>query len=239
MAFDLTILTIIGFVIEIFLIKFGASVLIGAPFMGITLLIVFLSVARWNLWGLITAPIMAGAVWIGGIMVDIPYLRAVYDWRVYLSLVAGLMGVGLNVILFKKFGTKKVFNDSWITVLVVVITYAVVCGIQTVVYSLITYPDAQNMYYYFNSKNYDLRYYGAMGIVYNLLGLVIAIVGSLIFRSQGVLCNAKQKLLDDKKNAELDKEFDKFKIEESACDEEDVGEESKQDEEADVDLREK
>lgn len=239
MAFDLTILTIIGFVIEIFLIKFGASVLIGAPFMGITLLIVFLSVTRWNLWGLITAPIMAGAVWIGGIMVDIPYLRAVYDWRVYLSLVIGLMGVGLNVILFKKFGTKKVLNDSWITVLVVVITYAVVCGIQTVVYSLITYPDAQNMYYYFNSKNYDLRYYGAMGIVYNLLGLVIAIVGSLIFRSQGVLCNAKQKLLDDKKNAELDKEFDKFKIEESACDEEDVGEESKQDEEADVNLREK
>ena len=83
MAFDLTILTIIGFVIEIFLIKFGAAVFIGAPFMGITLLIVFLAVARWNLWGLITAPIMAGAVWIGGIMVEIPYLKAVYDWRVY------------------------------------------------------------------------------------------------------------------------------------------------------------
>ncbi len=239
MAFDLTILTIIGFAIEIFLIKFGASVLIGAPFMGITLLIVFLSVVRWNLWGLITAPIMAGAVWLGGIWIDIPYLRAVYDWRVYISLVIGLMSVGLNVILFKKFGTKKVLNDSWITVLVVVITYAIVCGVQTLIYSLITYPDAQNMIYYFNSKNYDLRYYGAMGIVYNLLGLVIAVVGSLIFRSQGVLCNAKQKLLDDKKNAELDKEFDKFKIEESACDEEVVGEDSKQEEDADVNLREK
>ena len=239
MAFDLTILTIIGFAIEIFLIKFGASVFIGAPFMGITLLIVFLSVVRWNLWGLITAPIMAGAVWLGGIWIDIPYLRAVYDWRVYISLVIGLMCVGLNVILFKKFGTKKVLNDSWITVLVVVITYAVVCGVQTLIYSLITYPDAQNMIYYFNSKNYDLRYYGAMGIVYNLLGLVIAVVGSLIFRSQGVLCNAKQKLLDDKKNAELDREFDKFKIEESACDEEVVGEDSKQEEDADVNLREK
>ena len=239
MAFDLTILTIIGFVIEIFLIKFGASVFIGAPFMGITLLIVFLAVARWNLWGLITAPIMAGAVWVGGIMVDIPYLKAVYDWRVYVSLVTGLMCVGLNVILFKKFGTKRVFSDSWITVLVVFITYVVVCGVQTLVYSLITYPDAENMIYYFNSKNYDLRYYGAMGIVYNLLGLVVAIVGSLIFRSQGVLCNAKQKLLDDKKNAELEREFDKFKIEESACDEEVVGEESKQEEVADVNLQEK
>ncbi len=239
MAFDLTILTIIGFVIEIFLIKFGASVFIGAPFMGITLLIVFLSVARWNLWGLITAPIMAGAVWIGGIMVDIPYLKAVYDWRVYVSLIVGLMCVGLNVILFKRFGTKKVFKDSWITVLVVFITYIIVCGVQTVIYSLITYPDAGNMIYNFKGENYNLRYYGAMGIVYNLLGLVIAVVGSLIFRSQGVLCNAKQKLLDDKKNAELDREFDKFKIEESACDEEVVGEESKQDEEADSDLLEK
>ncbi len=239
MAFDLTILTIIGFVIEIFLIKFGASVFIGAPFMGITLLIVFLAVARWNLWGLITAPIMAGAVWIGGIMVDIPYLKAVYDWRVYVSLIVGLMCVGLNVILFKRFGTKKVFKDSWITVLVVFITYIIVCGVQTVIYSLITYPDAGNMIYNFKGENYNLRYYGAMGIVYNLLGLVIAVVGSLIFRSQGVLCNAKQKLLDDKKNAELDREFDKFKIEESACDEEVVGEESKQDEEADSDLLEK
>jgi hypothetical protein len=68
---------------------------------------------------------------------------------------------------------------------------------------------------------------------------VIAVVGSLIFRSQGVLCNAKQKLLDDKKNAELDREFDKFKIEECACDEEVVGEESKQEEDADLNLREK
>ena len=125
------------------------------------------------------------------------------------------------------------------TVLVVLATYVVVCGVQTLVYSLITYPDAQNMIYNFNGKNYDLRYYGAMGVVYNLLGLVIAIVGSLIFRSQGVLCNAKQKLLDDKKNAELDREFDKFKIEESTCDEEVVGEESKQEEDADVNLREK
>ena len=53
------------------------------------------------------------------------------------------------------------------------------------------------------------------GFIYNLIALVILTVGTLIFRSQGIVCNVKQKFIDDKRNALLDEEDKKFSIEEA------------------------
>jgi DNA-binding transcriptional MerR regulator len=44
--------------------------------------------------------------------------------------------------------------------------------------------------------------------------LAIAVVGILILRSQGVATNVVEKLVDDKKNAELDAKDRHFRIEE-------------------------
>ena len=57
------------------------------------------------------------------------------------------------------------------------------------------------------------------GMLYNLFGLTIAVIGLLILRSQGAVSNVKQKLIDDKKNAELDRIDMNFRIKELLVDE--------------------
>jgi hypothetical protein len=57
--------------------------------------------------------------------------------------------------------------------------------------------------------------YGENVYVYNLLSLVVTIVGIFILRSQGIVCNVKQRFIDDKKNAELDETFNRFSISEA------------------------
>ena len=112
MVFDLFILTAIGFVLEIFAVKFSGAVFKCAPSAAISLLIVFVAVVRWNWWGLLSVPFMALGVYLGGVNMDyFDYLRAVYDWRMYLSSAAGLSMIGLNSIFFIKFKTKKIINN--------------------------------------------------------------------------------------------------------------------------------
>ena len=41
--------------------------------------------------------------------------------------------------------------------------------------------------------------------MYNLVGLAVLLVGFFIFRVQGVICNVKDRLIDEARNRELDR----------------------------------
>jgi hypothetical protein len=58
----------------------------------------------------------------------------------------------------------------------------------------------QNEYVYY-------AYYIEQGFIYNLFGLIVCFVGSFIFRSQGIINNAVDKLVDDKKLADAEAEY--------------------------------
>jgi hypothetical protein len=54
-------------------------------------------------------------------------------------------------------------------------------------------------------KNYCQ--YIEQGFLYNLFGLAVAAIGVFVLRSQGVIVNAVDKLIDDKKLVEAEEEY--------------------------------
>ncbi len=223
MLFDLATILVVSFILELICVKFGTTVFYGTPFICISFFAVFLAVVRWNLWGLIIIPFIAIATIIGGRWSELPYLAAVYDYRIYISIILGLSTIGLNVILFRFVGTDKVLV-SWLRILgLIVLDYLLFSLVQVVVYRLLTsHTLAKNAVeiYEVVKKNgdvveYNLCKYGEGGFIYDLFGLVVTIVGTLVLRSQGVVCNAKQRSIEDRKNAELDRlDRENFTIEE-------------------------
>ena len=227
MAQDLIVLVIIGGILEVFVTKYATVVFNGAPFMCVSLLIVFLAVARWNLWGLVVAPIMSVLAMLGGMWSESPAIAKVYDWHMFLATTVGLLAIGFNVILFRKVTTKKVVSSYIYLALLMLLDYVVVCGIQFLVYRLAcagTLTHSGEIVFTYMKKGADgiekvvtenVCFYGENMLVFNLFSLAILFVGAFILRSQGILCNVKQRFIDDKKNAELDNEFNKFVISET------------------------
>ena len=228
MAQDLIMLTIIGGLLEVFTTKFATVVFNGTPFTCISLLIVFLAVARWNLWGLLTIPLIALTTMLGGMWSEAPYLAQVYDWHMYLATMISLCAVGINVIFYVKFTTKKVMSSIIYILLLVALDYVLVCGIQFVAYRLLcsgTLSEPGMISFTYNHLNEktgltevitdNLCKYGENTAIYNLFGLAILAVGVFILRSQGIVCNVKQRFIDDKINADLDRADLKFTISEA------------------------
>lgn len=224
MAIDLTIMLVLGVVLDFFLAMISLVVLGNyvMPASLVSMLIIFIAVARWDGYGLVLSPILPlgvifGACTIGG------YFKAVYsfqtDWQFYLSIVLGYLSFGVNILFYKKFGTKKMLNETWKVILLILLNYALFCGVQYLSYTLLTLgKENELIYQYVNSKNETVTYLiydkPRNGFIYNLLGLAIMFIGVFIFRSQGIVCNVKQKFIDDKRNAELDEADRKFTIEE-------------------------
>lgn len=225
MIIDLIMLSLIGFVLEMLLIRFlPGLVLPGTAFVFTSLLILFMSVTRWNLWGLIIIPIICLAPMIGGMWIDAQRLRDIYsfqyDWQLYVSMVIGYLSLGINVLFFKK-DTRKIISSPFKMFGLVVLDYILFSIIQFIAYRLLTSNgDLLHRGQLLNSLGEDkICEYIEGGILYNLFGLTIAVVGLIILRSQGAVCNVKQKLIDDKKNAELDRIDLNFRIEEMQVDE--------------------
>ncbi|MCR5349995.1 MAG: hypothetical protein K6E20_03285 [Acholeplasmatales bacterium] len=244
MIFDLATLLIVGFILEIICVKFGTTVFFGTPFMCITFLITFIAVVRWNLWGLMIVPLLALATIIGGRWSELPYLAHVYDYKAYISIVLGLSTIGINSIFFIKFGTDKITVSFLKIVGLLLLDYVTFTIIQFISYRLMTshslLESGKIIYEYTNkndvTKSYNLCNYGENGFVYNLFALIAGIVGTLVLRSQGVVCNAKQKSVEDRKNAELDRlDRENFTIEDAVNTDESDGEtESDKDEDEDL-----
>lgn len=217
-------------------------VLTAAPTFTFGLLITFVAVARWNLWGLTVVPLMAAANLVGGHFNDLLFLAATYDWRIFVSTLLGLLTVGINVIFFKKFGTKKTIHNTMAMIGLVLLNYAMFCAVQFVVYRLLTSgnllergvieyaykmrdPETQQV----NTTILNLCKYGEGSYVYNVLGLVIAVAGLFVLRFQGVVNNVVDKFIEDKKNAELNRLDDEnFAILETS----DVSDEAKEESES-------
>ena len=223
---DLLLLTIIGGVLELFAVKFATIAINGTPFVCVSLLIVFVSVVRWNWWGLLTAPLMALTAFFGGKMSAASHYALVYDWQMYVATTVGLLTVGLNVPFFKIFTTKKIVTSPILLSIMMVVDFAIVCGVQLLVYRLCCsgtlLHSGEIIYYYDHVENgvttrmsENLCRYGEGVFIYNLIGLAVLILGVFILRSQGIVCDRKQKFVEDKINADLDREDLKFTIEEA------------------------
>lgn len=206
--------------------RFG-GIMLGTPTITISFLITIIAIIRWNLWGLIIVPLLALATTLGGSFADYGQFRAFYQFgsaynncglAIFISTICGLLTIGLDVILFKKMGTKKVVKNPFILVGMVLVNYAIFNFIQFIVYRLITaggdlFNQAQ-VIYSGTEGDFNLAIWAENGFIRNLLALAIAVVGILVLRSQGVATNVRDKLIDDKINAELDAKDRNFRIEE-------------------------
>lgn len=229
MVQDLILLTILGLFLEALTQKFVPVVLGGAPSITFALLFVFVAVTRWGLWGLLIAPVIALATWLGGSWTDLKYVAHAYDWRLYLSEVAGLLTVGVNVLFFMKHKTNKVVGSTWKLLLIILLDYLLYCLIQIAIYRIITsgspfkvgsigeyvpqitsgsYDSSGN---FIETTNYNVYVNYCLntenGFLYNLFGLGVCLVGVFILRSQGIVNNAVDKLVDDKKAAEAEAQY--------------------------------
>ncbi len=223
---DLLLLVVIGFVLESLCTKMSGFVLDAIPTTTFSLLIVFIAVVRWNLWGLTTIPILAAATILGGHFHVIKGLASVYDWKCYLSIALGLLVIGLDVIVFKKRGTKKTVRSIGWLIGIMLFNYFLYNFVQLFFYRLIAngnpFVVGESLYTVVVKHPVDgtdivSNYYMDYGVVYNLLGLAISIIGAIILRSQGVMNNVVDKLVEDKENAEmLKKDEEEFKILESS-----------------------
>ncbi len=223
---DLFLLALFGCILEALVTKFG-GIMLGTPMTTISFLIVILAVIRWNLWGLIIIPLLALATVLGGSWSDIGQYKAFYSFgsdynncglAVYISTMLGLSTIGLNVILFKIKGTKYVIKRPLLLICVILVDYVLLNVVQLLSFRLITagtLAHSATINYVGNTgESFNIAFYGETGFIKNLLGLAIAVVGILVLRSQGVATNVVEKLIDDKKNAELDARDRNFRIEE-------------------------
>ena len=222
MIVDLLVLAVIGFILEFLCVKFSGTVLYAAPSVTIALLIAFIAIARWNLWGLLICPILALATLWGGTKIEVSYMSAVYDYKLYISMVLGYLGLAINVIFFEKFSTKKVISSAGY-IGIIILDYILFCALQMLTYYVLCITTGDSGLFTYQIKENDVikeittnvQQFGMNGFVYNLLGFVILIVGGYVLRSQGVICNRKQKFIDDKENAELMAKDLNFRIEEA------------------------
>ena len=204
----------------------------------ISMLIVFVAVTRWNGYGLITVPFVSLGVILGGYLIG-GYYRAVYwfstDWQFYISIVLGYLAFGANIFIYKRYETKKFLSKTGQLIILLIIDYVLFSGIQYLAYFLLTLGNTSNMIYSYtdtagNVKQLMIVAKPTSGWVYNLFAFIVLVVGALILRSQGVIVNAKQKLIDDKRNAEFDEIDRKFSIEEVEDEESSNDESSESDE---------
>ena len=181
---DLLFLSIVGAILDGVVSSMSGLVLNAVPTATISLLIMFLCVTRWNLYGLLAAPVLALGTLIGGHFSPVVYFSATYDWRVYIAIVIAMMAFGLNVIVFKKLTTKKAISNNWMLAGIMIADYLVFNILLIFVYRLLssgnpfkmgeillTYTDYTGETPKEAVKN--LCYYIDGSFIYNLFGLGI------------------------------------------------------------------
>lgn len=222
MAIDLSFLTVIGCFLEALVSRFSGFLLDAAPTISFSLLIVYVAVARWNLWGLLPIPFLVLSTIFGGHFSELVYFSKFYsfdNWQLIVSMILGLAAIGLNVIVFMNHRTNKIMKNLWLMLLILVVDYIIYCLVQFLFYRLFTtggLSGAANIECVYktvdeNGKTVEatrnLANYVEYGFGYNLFGLVIGVVGTIVLRSQGALNNAIDKLVDDKKQREAELEY--------------------------------
>jgi hypothetical protein len=195
MLIDLTILGLVGAIIE----GVGAyscfySFAGHTPTTVVSLLTLFLAITRWNWCGLIIAPVLVFGNFIGALSIDSgdwEQYKMIFNFHYYLSNLLAISTMSFIVILFKRNGTNNVIKSTGLLV-----------GVNIGVFIL--YEVVRNASYWIIGGRY-LEIFNAG--VFDLLALVILIVGCLIIRLQGSLSNVKDKILEaNKERQERQKE---------------------------------
>ena len=185
MLIDLTILGFVGAVLEGITSYYCFYSFAGhIPTTVVSLLIFFLAVTRWNWWGLILAPVLVFGNLIGALAVDsgdLTNYKVIFDIQYFISNVIALSTTSLVVLVFKKLGTSKVIKSTGLLIATCFGIFAAYEVVRTASYWII----GGRYLEIFNST------------VFNLLSLIILIIGSLIIRLQGSLTNVKEKMLED------------------------------------------
>lgn len=202
-------LAVLGAILEGVATAMSGLALNSAPTFTISMLVLFVAIARWNLWGLMIAPILVVGTIIGGKNNFYQPMAYMYDWRIYLSSLAGLLTLGVNVAVFKKNGTKKTILNTWLMLGMVIVNYVTYNIVQYLVYYLcVAGVNGEILYHIEGKESVNVCRFAMQGFVFNLFGLAAVIVGLFILRSQGVVNNVVDKLVEDKKRAELDHYID-------------------------------
>ena len=216
---DLILLTVLGVAIEFALSKFCYLVIgVITPASYITLLVAFIAVTRWGFYGLTVVPFLVLGTVLGGMTVsETPFVSEVYkfssNWQYYVSIVLGFSAFVVNALLYKFKGTGKVISNTLLMILILIIDYVLFNVIQFISYRLLTSHNliegAISIFQYVNGSgetvSVNINSYAEKGFMYNLVGLAVLLVGFFIFRVQGVICNVKDRLIDEARNRELDR----------------------------------
>lgn len=226
MVQDLILLTVLGVLLEGLTERFASTILSGTPSVAFALFIVFFAVTRWKLWGLIIIPFLALSTWLGGSLGEIKYLADAYDWRVFVAEICGLATIGVNVVFYRKHRTQSIITTTWKVILLIIFDYVLYCTVHFIVYRLLTsgslirmgelggiykvatsHFEGDDIVTQINEEFVNYCYYIEQGFIYNLFALAVCFIGTFIFRSQGIINNAVDKLVDDKKLADAEAEY--------------------------------
>lgn len=225
MLVDLGMLIFIGCILEGLVTKVSGLVINAAPTITVGMLITFVAVMRWNLKGLLVVPFMVVANYIGGQFNDIEYLAAIYDWKLALASCIALCVVGLNVIFYKKFGTKRVMLNILAVIGLIAMNYILYNEVLRVLYRTFTSGsplvigsipfdaldyDVETESYV--ERTFNLCLFVQKAGIYNIISLCITGVGIFLLRSQGVVNNVVDKLIEDREIAKEIQNAEHFSV---------------------------
>ncbi len=187
MLIDLTILGLVGAVIE----GVGAyscfySFAGHTPTTVVSLLILFLAITRWNWFGLAIAPVLVFGNFVGALAIDpgnIEYHKEMFNFQFYISNLLAICSMSFIVVLFRKIGTNKIIKSTGLLIGVNCIVF--------IVYEVIRLAS----YWIIGGRYLEVINAG----VFDLIALVILIVGCIIIRLQGSLTNVKDKIIEASK----------------------------------------
>jgi hypothetical protein len=185
MVIDLIMLGFIGALLEGVGTNTGYFLLAGhTPTTILSLLIMVLAITRWKWWGLILAPVLALGNYIGGLSIDgLEGYNQIFNIQYYISVIIGLLGTSIILVFYKFVGLKKVTTSNLTLIGVGIVVFIVYELVRTATYWII-----------------GGRYLGVLNAnLFDLIGLVVLIVGSILIKHQGSLINVKDKLIEDKK----------------------------------------
>ena len=179
MLIDLLTTGIIGIVVE-FLGVFVFNKMIYATIIpyAISLLVIMISTTRWGSRGLVLIPFISLSTIMSGRFINPnEQFRAVYDLRLYISIIFSLGTFSLNYIWFKIRREKKIKETMGSLVILAIIDIVISTLMLVLVYYLLT---SQNLIMAFP--------------VWSIFAYAILILGTCILFNQGVLVDVLENI---------------------------------------------
>lgn len=183
MLIDMLMLGLVGALLEGVCTNGGYFVLAGhSPTMVISLLIMVLAITRWNWWGLILAPVLALGNYIGGLSINgVEGYNQIFNIQYYLSVTLGLLSSAIILLFYRFIGRKRITGNNMALFGLCLVVFILYEGVRFASYWII-----------------GGRYLGVLqASLYDLIGLVVLVVGSIIVNLQGSLVNVKEKLIEE------------------------------------------